>query len=163
MDKVDRSTFPADQLLWYQALMTLVMVRLQPDLLTALDKFTTEASPLLKSPEGNVMARFTSAAVLIAALASVPSVGHTQSFSCSMGQPSCINYNEKVVKRDAQCFDAYTCNFGGFICKSDGDRISEKAKRIASAYDDLRRCLNRANDIEDVNACIRTDNLRSIF
>lgn len=101
-------------------------------------------------------------AILIASVVSGPVVGQAQSFSCSMGQPSCIDYNEKVVRRDAQCFDPYTCS-GGFMCKSDGDRIAGQAKKVAAAYDDLRFCLNRADDIEDVNACIRADNMRILF
>lgn len=82
-----------------------------------------------------------------------------QSFSCSMGQPACVGYDEKVVRRDAQCFASYTCFPAGFVCKSDMDELADKAKRMAQGYDDLRQCLSRASDMNDVESCVRRDNL----
>jgi hypothetical protein len=82
-----------------------------------------------------------------------------QSFSCSMGQPSCVDYSEKVVRRDAQCFDSFTCFPGGFVCKSDMDDLSEKARRIAQGYDELRQCLSRVSDMSDVERCVSRDRL----
>jgi hypothetical protein len=84
-----------------------------------------------------------------------------QSFSCSMGRPSCVDYSDKIVRRDAQCFDSYTCFPGGFVCKSDMDELSEKARRIAQGYDDLRQCLSRASDMSGVASCVSRDNLNS--
>lgn len=57
-----------------------------------------------------------------------------QSFSCSMGQPACVGYDEKVVRQDAQCFAGYTCFPGGFVCKSDMDELADKAKRMAQGW-----------------------------
>lgn len=82
-----------------------------------------------------------------------------QSFSCSVGQPSCVDYGDKIVRRDAQCFDSYTCFPGGFVCKSDMDDLSEKARRIAQGYDELRQCLSRATDMSEVASCASRDNL----
>lgn len=99
-----------------------------------------------------------------AALAlATPSFG--QSFSCRMGsQPACLDYGDKVcssngkcVTSDAVCFDSYTCNFQGFVCKSDMDELAEKAKRMARGYDELRQCLSRSNNMSDVADCVRRD------
>jgi len=92
-----------------------------------------------------------------------------QSFSCSIGsQPACLDYGDKVcssngkcVTSDAVCFDSYTCNFQGFVCKSDMDELSDKAKRMAQGYDELRYCLSRADDMDDVAKCVRNDSFNS--
>lgn len=89
-----------------------------------------------------------------------------QSFSCRMGtEPACLDYGDKVcssrgkcVTSDAVCFDSYTCNYAGFVCKSDMDELAEKAKRVTQGYDDLRYCLSRASDMGDVADCVRKDN-----
>lgn len=94
----------------------------------------------------------------LCALASLPV--QAQSFSCNFGQPACLGYNDKVVDQSAQCFDRNTCWPGGFVCKNEYDELVTKAKRIASNYDDLRLCLSSARDIDDVETCIRNDNLR---
>lgn len=89
----------------------------------------------------------------------------SQSFSCMIGtQPACLDYGDKVcssnskcVRSDAVCFDSFTCNYAGFVCKSDMDDLADKAKRMAQGYDELRFCLNRADDMEDVADCVRRD------
>jgi len=83
-----------------------------------------------------------------------------QSFSCSSGQPSCLGFGDKVVDRNAQCFDSYTCFPSGFVCKKDMDELADRAKRMASNYDDLRLCLSRSTDMDDVARCVSIDSMR---
>lgn len=84
-----------------------------------------------------------------------------QSFSCPIGrQPSCLAYDDKVVDRDSQCFKSYTCNYDGFMCVSDHNDYVNKAKRMASGYDDFKNCVANASDMEAVHRCVRNDNLR---
>jgi hypothetical protein len=68
-----------------------------------------------------------------------------QSFSCPIGRsPSCLDYGDKVVSSDAQCFDSFACDFNGFICKS-------KFNESVDEYEDLRR---KYNDLVEVaNSC----------
>lgn len=102
------------------------------------------------------------------AFVSVPGTASAQSFSCRPGtQPACLSYGDKVcsqfskcVEYDAQCFDSYTCFPEGFVCKADMDELFEKAKRIASNYDDFRACIQRALDMEEVQSCVRLDTIR---
>lgn len=73
-------------------------------------------------------------------------------FSCSYGKrAACLDYGDKVcssfskcVSNDAVCFDSYTCNYKGFICKSKFDNLADeydgllsKCKNIAAEHDDL--------------------------
>ena len=95
----------------------------------------------------------------IVALSAVKAA-NPQSFSCSSGQPSCLGFGDKVVDRNAQCFDSYTCFPSGFVCKKDMDELADKAKRMASNYDDLRYCLSRSTDMEDVARCVSDDSMR---
>ncbi|HEV7254508.1 MAG TPA: hypothetical protein VGN97_15590 [Mesorhizobium sp.] len=97
--------------------------------------------------------------VIAGLLAVAPGAVSAQSFSCSFGQPACVNYNEKVVPQDAQCFDAYTCFPGGFICKSEHEEYVRKAASMAENYDTLRSCIARAEDMETVQRCLSTDTL----
>jgi hypothetical protein len=96
--------------------------------------------------------------LIVLALALLAASEGAQSFSCNLGkQPSCLSYSDMVVDRSSQCFDQMTCFPGGFVCKSDMDDLRNKAKRIASNYDDLRLCLSRASDMTDVQSCVRSD------
>lgn len=91
----------------------------------------------------------------------VTSSAIAQSFSCHIGKrAACLGYNDKVVDRSAQCFDQFTCSPGGFICKSDADKMQEKARAMIQGYDDLRGCIIRASDMDDIETCIRRDNLK---
>jgi hypothetical protein len=97
-----------------------------------------------------------------------------ENFSCSFGRGACLDYGDtvcsslgKCVDQSAQCFSSYTCNYQGFVCKSDFDDLQRTAKQIAldydalvvkaeaiaSSYDDLRRCLATANTMSDVSTC----------
>lgn len=84
-----------------------------------------------------------------------------QSFSCPIGRnPSCLGFNDKVVDRNAVCFNSFTCDFSGFMCVSDHKDYVGKAKRMAEGHDDFRLCVARASDMDAVQKCIRLDNLR---
>lgn len=89
-------------------------------------------------------------------------------FECRMGgRAACLDYGDKVcssmakcVDRSALCFDSYTCNYKGFVCKSKMDDVAQeydnllvKAKRIATDYDALRDCLQYATTLEDAKSC----------
>ena len=86
-----------------------------------------------------------------------------ESFSCSFGQPACLDYGDKVcsssakcVSESAACFDSYQCNYEGFTCKSnvtecyqkndelvrDYNGLLEKHRALASEYDDLVQTYN---------------------
>ncbi|MGO7353328.1 hypothetical protein ACCS66_01145 [Rhizobium ruizarguesonis] len=101
--------------------------------------------------------------VLIAVgfILSLSATASGQSFSCPIGrQPSCLGYSDKVVDKDSSCFTSYTCDFNGFMCVSDHEDYVKKAKRMASGYDDFKNCVARAMDMDGVQSCIRSDNLR---
>ena len=70
----------------------------------------------------------------------MPAQAYETNFSCAIGtRAACLGYGDKVcssnakcVSDDAVCFDAYTCGFGGFVCKS-------KLDDVVNQYDDLAR------------------------
>lgn len=96
-------------------------------------------------------------------------------FSCSWGKRgACLDYGDQVcsqlgkcVDQDAVCFRRSTCDFNGFVCKSDltdladeYDSLLAKAKQLASDYDSMQtsysnllQCLGRAVEIEDARRC----------
>lgn len=103
-------------------------------------------------------------------------------FSCPYGkQGACLDYNDKVcssysmcVSQNATCFDANTCNYKGFICKSKFDNLANeyddlaaKCRNIAQNYDDLvdnynsilnkyknlSSCINYASSLEEAKSC----------
>jgi hypothetical protein len=68
-----------------------------------------------------------------------------EDFSCRMGtRGACLSYGDSVcpnrakcVDKNAQCFESYTCGYGGFVCKNEIDELARKCQTIASDYDDL--------------------------
>lgn len=98
------------------------------------------------------------------------SVASAQSFTCGIGrQPSCLDYGDtvcsslgKCVKSNSICFDSYTCDYNGFVCKSDltkvvdeYDVVVRKHNHLADAIDDAKRCLNWASSLEEAQECAR--------
>lgn len=80
--------------------------------------------------------------------------GSAQSFSCPIGKrAACLDYGDKVVDGSAQCFNSYTCDFNGFMCKSDHDTYVKKAKALLETYDGLKACISRAATVEDAKSC----------
>ena len=76
-----------------------------------------------------------------------------QSFSCSFGEPACLDYGAVVCKssamcvaKDAICFDSYTCDYKGFICKSKFDDTVEEYEDLRSKFNDL---VTTANGLRD--------------
>jgi hypothetical protein len=115
-------------------------------------------------------------------LTPLDAMGYGNEFSCSFGkQGACLDYGDKVcssmakcVNNDAICFDSYTCNYKGFICKSKFDDLAEeyddllgKCKNIASEHDELvdqynsllrkykelESCVSYASTLEEAQAC----------
>lgn len=84
--------------------------------------------------------------------------GFGQDFSCPYGQQgACLDYGDTVcssyamcVDRNATCFDAYTCGFGGgFVCKSDYDDLSAQFDELLRSAQRLRSQLTQvASDYE---------------
>lgn len=113
------------------------------------------------------MTRILSAVVLVLVSSSSSGLAQ-QSFSCPIGrEPACLEYGAKVctsfskcVEESASCFRPSTCDYNGFMCVSDHDDYVKKAKAMASAYDDFKACVARSSDMESVQSCIRSDNLR---
>jgi hypothetical protein len=115
-------------------------------------------------------------AALVAALAtSVWGAAEAQSFSCSFGEPACLDYGAVVCKssamcvsKDAICFDSYTCDYKGFICKSKFDdaveEIDDRVRKYNSLVEEfntlndrnrsLRSCLDSASSLEDAKGCV---------
>ena len=83
--------------------------------------------------------------------------GYGNNFSCPYGkQGACLDYNDKVcssfakcVNQNAVCFDAYTCDHRGFICKSKFDNLAADYERVADNYDDLARNCRSLSDEYD--------------
>jgi hypothetical protein len=73
-----------------------------------------------------------------------------QNFSCPFGkQGACLDYGDKVcstfgkcVSDDAVCFDSFTCNFQGFVCKSKLEDVIDEHDTLVGDYNDLRRKYN---------------------
>lgn len=108
--------------------------------------------------------------VMIAAFTLLSSsIAHSQSFSCPYGkQPSCLDYSDNVcdgyaakcVKKDAQCFDSYTCYPGGFVCKdkldsaiSEYDSLVSKHNILVDEANRYRRCILNASTLDDAQSC----------
>lgn len=111
-------------------------------------------------------------------------------FSCPYGtEGACINYGDKIcsslskcVDSNATCFDANTCGYKGFVCKSQLDDLAYEyddlltnCKKVAqehdsivnnynqlllqfqileSEYEDLVNCIYTADSLEDAEYCI---------
>jgi len=109
------------------------------------------------------------AAALLAALTS-SAYGYGDTFSCSFGkQGACLDYGDKIcsssakcVSDDAICFDSYTCDYKGFVCKSKFEDLFDKCKNIAEEHDDLadeyndlvRKYRNAVSEYEDFQSCV---------
>lgn len=80
------------------------------------------------------------------------SFAFTNSFSCPIGkQGACLEFNDKIcssfskcVSNDAVCFDSFTCDFNGFVCKSRFDDLFDQygslvdtCQEIAQNHDQL--------------------------
>lgn len=91
------------------------------------------------------------------------------SFSCNYGkQPACLDYGDKVcssyakcVSNDAVCFDAYTCNSQGYICKSVFQELADEYDDLVNKYNSLiakrnnqMTCLSGASTMDDVQNCL---------
>ena len=91
-----------------------------------------------------------------------------QSFSCSIGTPSCLSYGETVcssrgmcVRDDSICFDQYACNYEGFTCKSNltdlGSDYDGLVIRFNSLLSDNETLLNNHNRlVNDYNELLET-------
>lgn len=106
----------------------------------------------------------------------VSTSAYAQSFSCPIGKrAACLDYNDNVcdgwnakcVKKDAQCFDSYTCGYKGFVCKDKLDNAIDEYENIRSQYntlvndynsikksrDSLKDCITYASTLEDARRC----------
>ena len=104
-------------------------------------------------------------------------LAYDDSFSCSYGKKAaCLDYNDKVcsssakcVSSDAICFDSYTCDYNGFICKTkfnnlvdEYEDLSNSCRIIAANHDDLvsehddllYNYRNSVSEYEDLQSCI---------
>ncbi|TPM94227.1 hypothetical protein [Mesorhizobium sp. B2-1-5] len=75
-----------------------------------------------------------------------------QSFSCSFGEPACLDYGAVVcksgatcVRKDSVCFDSYTCDYKGFVCKSKLDDVVDTYDAEVRKYNDLVDQFNTLN------------------
>jgi len=107
-----------------------------------------------------------------------------QSFSCRGGtQPACLDYGAKVcnsfarcVSQNDVCFDQFTCDFRGFVCKSTLNEVVEKHDTLVNDFNDLLKraknneevvrtmqinatsltlCVDQADDLEAAKRCLR--------
>src|SRR3990167_4430785 len=97
-----------------------------------------------------------------------------ENFSCSFGRGACLDYGDivctsfaKCVDRNAICFDSYTCDFKGFICKSKFDDVIDEYDALVVKFNDLlddsnaiaarhRRvmnCITAASSLDEAHAC----------
>ena len=86
---------------------------------------------------------------LVLFLASSSNSTAQSSFSCRMGtEPACLDYaavvcnsSAKCVARDAECFSSFTCDYNGFICKSEFNEavaeIDEKVRNYNSLIEEF--------------------------
>ena len=106
----------------------------------------------------------------MALVVAVPGLASGQDyFSCSFFErPACLDRGDKVcssyakcVDETAVCFNSYTCDFNGFVCKStlddltdDYDELATTARAVASDYDSLRTCVEYAATIREAQDCL---------
>ncbi|PND22310.1 hypothetical protein CN934_05145 [Ensifer sp. MMN_5] len=94
-------------------------------------------------------------------------VAGAQSFTCPMGKsPSCLDYSDKVcssfakcVADDAVCFDSFTCNYKGFVCKSVLEEAVELHDDVVRKYNSL---LDERNSIAQRLAVATQENNENI-
>ncbi|MBD1547344.1 hypothetical protein [Roseibium aggregatum] len=92
---------------------------------------------------------------------------YSQSFSCTFGEPACLDYGAKVcsssakcVDQNAICFDSFTCDYKGFVCKSDYDEavdeIDDKVRRYNALVNDFNslkaKYLESESERENISA-----------
>lgn len=77
-----------------------------------------------------------------------------------MGQPACLDFGDKVVRQSAVCFDSYTCNYDGFVCKSDMKKVVDaydlvilKHNTLVNVVNGLKNCLRTADTLDDAQRC----------
>ncbi|TPK85330.1 hypothetical protein [Mesorhizobium sp. B2-4-17] len=105
-----------------------------------------------RSSDGGFIRSGVSIAALLACLWSVPAWAQ-QSFSCSFGsEPACLDYGAVVCKssatcvaKDSVCFDSYTCDYKGFVCKSKLDEVVETYDAELRKYNDVVDKFNSLN------------------
>ncbi|WVT72589.1 hypothetical protein QM996_13860 [Sinorhizobium chiapasense] len=79
------------------------------------------------------------------AVAICSSIVSAQSFSCPIGKnAACLDYGDKVcstfgkcVDGNAVCFNNYTCDFKGFVCKSSLEEVVEQHDNVVRKYNTL--------------------------
>ena len=80
-------------------------------------------------------------------------------FTCSYGQPACVDYSEKVVDADATCFSSYSCGYDGFVCSSDYEQLRNQYNELLSRAQDVR--MNYSSAIDEHNDLVdRFNNLK---
>ncbi|RWO35014.1 MAG: hypothetical protein EOS10_01640 [Mesorhizobium sp.] len=84
-----------------------------------------------------------------------------QSFSCSFGEPACLDYGVVVCKssatcvaKDAVCFDSYTCDYKGFVCKS---RLDEAIGLYDSQVDKYNEVVGKFNLLNSTYERVRIE------
>jgi len=91
--------------------------------------------------------------IIAGTLLAIPPAVQGQSFSCTFGQPACLDYGDKIcssagkcVDESATCFDSYTCDYEGFTCKSNLTDLAGDYDQLVNRYNDL---LNDAKELGD--------------
>ena len=80
-------------------------------------------------------------------------------FTCSFGQPACVDYSEKIVDANATCFSSYTCGYDGFVCSSDYEELRSRYNEMLSSAQDTR--MNYSSVIDEHNDLVgRFNNLQ---
>jgi hypothetical protein len=106
----------------------------------------------------------TSLPVLLTAIALIlcETPALSQSFSCSFGEPACLDFgaivcesNAKCVGRSDVCFDSYTCDYKGFICKSKFDDVVAEYDSMLNKHNDL---VNKYNALANSARSLAIDN-----
>jgi len=106
----------------------------------------------------NTMLRTISVSVFLS-LSTLVNDGALAAFTCSYGQPACVNYSEKVVDADATCFSSYSCGYDGFVCSSDYEQLRNQYNELLSSAQDVR--MNYSSTIDEHNALVgRFNNLK---
>jgi hypothetical protein len=89
-----------------------------------------------------------------------------QSFSCSFGEPACLDYGAVVCKssatcvsKDAICFDSYTCDYNGFVCKSKFDVAVDAYDTQLRKYNEL---VNKFNSLNSTYEEVQTQKAEAV-
>lgn len=114
--------------------------------------------------------------LLLLLASSLPLCANAERPYCPEGKElRCLDFEHKVVERNAVCFEPMQCGEGGFVCRSELDKMTAEHKALLGRYNELankhnevisayesaregkekiRRCISAATNLAEARSCI---------